>query len=129
MDGPQLSPEPLRCKANVCAGVLLFPERVPSISFSKGFVLPTGVVPLLYNRTPIPDCSPRVFWPDAVLGRFLSLASVFPSVKWGNHSPGLRRYRIQERRYGKPLPGSWRVEAVRGAVPGGGGDVVSAGKS
>lgn len=87
MGGPQLSPESLRCKVNVCAGVLLFPERVPPISFLKGFVLPTGMVPLLYSRIPIPDGSTSVSWPDAVLGWFLSLASVFPSVKWGQSQP------------------------------------------
>ena len=81
MGGPQLSPESLKCKVNVCDGVLLFPERVPPISFSKGFVLPAGVVPLLYSRIPIPDGSTSVSWPDAVLGWFLSLASVFPSEK------------------------------------------------
>lgn len=35
MDGPQLS-----CKVHSCAGVGLFLESSPFISFSKGFVLP-----------------------------------------------------------------------------------------
>lgn len=86
----------------MCVLVSSFQRKFLPSASRKALCSPTGVVPLLYSRTPIPDCSPSVSWPDAVLGRLFSLTSVFPSVKWGNHSPDLRRHRIQERRYGSP---------------------------
>lgn len=110
----------------MCAGVL-FPEKVPPISFSKGSVLPTGVVPLLYSRTPIPDCSPSVSWPNAVLGWLFNLS--FPICEMGQSQPWSQKVQYSREKVWEPLSGSWQVEAVRGAVPGGGGDVVSAGKS
>lgn len=111
----------------MCAGVL-FPEEVPPISFSKRLCASHRCGPsLLQQNPPIPQTAPPVS-PGLMLSwaGYLGLTSVFLSVKWGNHSPGLRRYTGFKREGMGALVCPWQVEAVRGAVPGGGGDVVSA---
>lgn len=64
--------------------------------------------------------------PAAVLGWFLSLASVFPAEKQGLGAQTLAGGGFKERRCGQGLCGSWCPKVLGGTA--GGGDDASAGK-
>lgn len=119
----------------MCAGSGLFLERVPLISFSKALCPQKARFPssaadpwMLPQCSWVPPCSHLRDGaePAAVLGWFLSLASVFPAEKQGLGAQTLAGGGFKERRCGQGLCGSWCPKVLGGTA--GGGDDASAGK-